>query len=351
MCKHVFKIRAKPPCFEPGPPPGLRYDAMKVIIPVAGKGTRLYPHTHTLPKPLLPVAGKAIIEHILERLRQVEPTQVVLVVNPDSERAILDHVASRFPWEITAVAQEQPLGLGHAVHLAEPGPGPTLIVLGDTIIDAHLDKWIEQGDFIGVKEVDDPRRFGVVQLDHRGNVVSAVEKPEKPPTNLAIVGLYYLSRGEQLAEALDRVIASGKKTKNEFQLTDALGLMLAEGWRPAARIISGWHDCGKIDALLRSNSELLLKTRPEAPNIPGVRIIPPVFVDDSAQLESCEIGPGVSIMAGAVVRNCVLKNCIVSHNARLQNCRLHDSVIGRNAKVIGLEGSVSIGDHSVVEVI
>ncbi|MEO0180536.1 MAG: sugar phosphate nucleotidyltransferase [candidate division WOR-3 bacterium] len=323
---------------------------MHIIIPVAGKGTRLYPLTHTTPKPLIPVAGKPILGHMLERLVPLDPERITLVVNPGTQDPIKGYAESVAPSLVDCAVQETPLGIAHAVMTGGIGPGPSLIILGDTIIDAPLAFWIREGDFMGVKPVDDPRRFGVVELDPDGRIVSAVEKPDEPKSNLALVGLYYLSDGAALKDAIERLIASETKTKNEYQITDAINLMLSAGWRPLAREIEEWFDCGKISTLLESNALLLEKYPPKAPDLPGVEIVPPVSLHPTATIKGGRIGPHVTVMENANLEDCIISSSILSSSARLFNCQLRDSVIGRNAVVKGFSGSLCLGDDSVVEV-
>lgn len=322
---------------------------MKIIIPVAGKGTRLYPLTHTVPKPLIPVAGKPVLGHMLDRLIPLNPRKITLVVNPGTQDPIAEYAERITPGLVECRVQEVPLGIAHAVRAGGIEPGPLLVILGDTIIDAPLADWLREGDFIGVKPVEDPRRFGVVELDDRKRITSATEKPDEPKTNLALVGLYYISDGLALLDAIERLIATDTRTKNEYQITDALNLLLSEGWRPLAREIVEWFDCGKIDALLESNALLLDKYPPPEPVLSGVQVIPPVSVHPTASVRGGKIGPHVTLMENASLDNCVVSGSIVSYSARLFNCRIADSVIGRNAVVRGFSGSLCVGDDSVVE--
>ncbi len=307
---------------------------MRVVIPVAGKGTRLYPITHTTPKPLVPVAGKPILGHILERLEALEPSEVVLVVNPGTGEGIVEYASGVTKAKVRHVEQAEPLGLGHAVYQAAPLEGPTLIVLGDTVVDAPLAQWTGE-DFIAVKRVEDPRRFGVVGLEGE-RVAWAVEKPDEPPSNLAIVGVYYLKEGERLQRALEEIIKRGVKTKGEFQLTDALNLLLKEGWRPLAREIEEWHDCGKIEALLESNRRLLEKAGLED------------AISAEAKVVSSRVGPWVTVMPGAVLEDSVVQNSIVMEGAFVKDSVIKNSVVGKNAVVRGFTGSLVVGDHSKV---
>ncbi len=308
---------------------------MKVVIPVAGKGTRLYPITHTTPKPLVPVAGKPVLGHILERVEGLGAQEIVLVVNPGTGEEIVRYASGVVSAPVRHAEQPEPLGLGHAVYQAAPFEGPILIILGDTIIDAPLKDWLSE-DFIAVKRVEDPRRFGVVGLEGE-RVAWAVEKPDEPPSNLAIVGVYYITDGRRLQRALEEVINRGIKTKGEFQLTDALNLMLKEGWRPWAREIEEWHDCGKIDALLESNRRLLEKAGRENAVSPEAKVV------------SSRVGPWVTVSEGAVLEDSVVQNSIIMEGAFVKDSVIKNSVIGKHAVVKGFTGSLVIGDHSKVE--
>ncbi len=322
---------------------------MKVIIPVAGKGTRLYPLTHTVPKPLIPVAGKPVLGHMLDRLLPLNPRVVTLVVNPGTQDMISEYADRVAPGLVECRIQDVPLGIAHAVRAGGIESGPLLIILGDTIIDAPLSGWMNEGDFIGVKPVGDPRRFGVVELDDHGRIISAVEKPDEPKSNLALVGIYYISDGMILLEAIERLISAGTRTKNEYQITDALALMLNDGWRPLAREIEEWFDCGKKDALIESNVLLLEKYPPPTPSLPGVEVVSPVAIHPSASVKRGKLGPHVTIMEGASLEDCVISETIVSSGVTLNACRLRNSIIGRNARITGFDGSLCVGDDSVIE--
>ena len=321
------------------------------VIPVAGAGTRLKPHTTTTPKALLQVAGKPILGHILDQIATVEPIRVVLVVGPDARgERIRAYGATRRDLEVVCVVQEEPLGLGHAVAQAcgPVGTHPALILLGDTIIRAPLSAIVAGGSRVGVKEVEDPRRFGVVTVEN-GRIVAVVEKPERPPSNLAIVGLYYLEETPLLFECLAHVERSGKRTKGEIQLTDALAEMIARGADLRPFLVEGWYDCGKTEALLETNRALLDASGNHVER-PGVVIVPPVALDPSADVLHSVIGPHASIGARARVRRSVVKNSIVNEGATVDDVLLDCSVIGENTVVRGGYKRLNVGDSSEVEV-
>jgi glucose-1-phosphate thymidylyltransferase len=316
-----------------------------VIIPVAGAGTRLRPYTITTPKALLAVAGKPILGHILDQVAAVKPERVVLVVGPGEQgERIRAYGASRPDLSVVAVVQEAPLGLGHAVAQAREAAGeaPVLIILGDTIVRASLAGLLAGGSWVGVKAVEDPRRFGVATV-RDGRITSLVEKPERPQSNLALVGLYYLANGPRLFHCLGEVERSGTRTRGEIQLTDALALLLKDGEELRPFPVEGWYDCGKTETLLETN-RALLDASAAAVSRPGVVIVPPVALDPSADVVHSVIGPHASIGARARVRRSVVKNSIVNEGATVEDALLDLSVVGENAVVRGA-GQPDDGGH------
>lgn len=324
---------------------------LKAIVPVAGVGTRLRPHTHTLPKVLIHVAGKPILGHILDELKAVGVTELVLVVGYMGNM-VIDYVKKNYDFKVDFVNQEELLGLGHAILLTKKffDSEPVMIVLGDTIFKADF-RGVLQGEcnYIGVKEVADPRRFGVVELAE-GKIKNFVEKPEVPPSNLAIVGLYYLRNTALLFKALDEIVATEKRTAGEFQLTDALQMMLHYGEEMRTFLVDGWYDCGKPETLLETNRRLLAVCSHWAPahredNI----ILEPVFIADSAKVENSVIGPYVSIAEGSVVQRSVIRNTIVNENAVVKNILLDESLVGQQAVVNGRMNRLNLGDSSQLD--
>jgi glucose-1-phosphate thymidylyltransferase len=236
------------------------HDPVNVIIPVAGEGTRLRPHTYAVPKSLLNVAGKPILGHILDRLKDMEISTLAIVLG-DKGDAIMDF-CRQYPFNFKFVLQEERLGLGHAIHLGAQGlKGPTIVLLGDTIIDVDYKQFCSSDtNILAVKEVADPRRFGVVELDG-DNIVDLEEKPKQPKSNLIIVGLYNFRDIETVYDAIDFIMKKDMKVKNEFQLTDALRHLLQAGESFKTKKIEHWYDCGTADALIETNRHLLKKTQ------------------------------------------------------------------------------------------
>ena len=234
---------------------------MKVIVPVAGKGTRLRPHTHTKPKSLVRVAGKPILGHLVDRIRSLPMEELILIIDPDEskEASIRQFLDATAPVPVRYVRQTELKGPAHAIFLARQYiDQDVLIIFNDTLFDADLSQ-IEthQADgIIWVREVDDPRRFGLVELEG-DRIVRLVEKPEVPPSNLAMIGMYYLKDGPGLMHCIERVMQEGRTVKGEFYLPDPLQLMLDEDYHLEAAPVQGWYDCGTIEALLDTNRVLL----------------------------------------------------------------------------------------------
>ncbi|MDH4211565.1 MAG: sugar phosphate nucleotidyltransferase [candidate division WOR-3 bacterium] len=321
---------------------------MNVVIPVAGEGTRLRPHTHSVPKSLLYVAGKPILGHILDSLEGLNIDNFAIVLGARGE-AIVDF-CNTFPYDFKYVLQEKRLGLGHAVLVgAQALEGPTLVLLGDTIIDVDYKKFCAgKANMLAVKEVDDPQRFGVVEV-RDDSVISVVEKPKHPTSNLAIVGLYYFHDISKVRGAVEYIMEKDIKTKNEYQLTDALKYLLDSGEKFKIQRIENWYDCGTVDALIETNRYLLKKTqyyKKRGDNI----ILPPVFVADSAKISQAIIGPYVSIGDNVTVRNSIVRDSILNRSATVENALLTESIIGENAVVKGGYKRLNVSESSLVEI-
>ncbi len=322
---------------------------MKAVIPVAGQGTRLRPHTHTVPKAMLHVAGKTIIEYIIAEVSAVEPDEYIFVIGylGDKLRTFLEKKIQK---PVRFVVQKEMLGIAHALREARDylKDGPFLIVLGDTIFQADLKRIVKRGvSAIGVRVVDDPRRFGVVVLDGE-RVIKLVEKPQTAVSTLAIAGVYYISDPELLVKCINRIVDEDVKTRGEYQLTDALQLMVDAGHEIETFPIEGWFDCGEPSALLETNRALLARVE-EVPKRPGSIIIPPVWIDDSAAIQNSIIGPNVSVAGGAIIKDSIVRDSIVSEYAAVENLILQRSIIGDRATTQGRPASLNVGDSSQVE--
>lgn len=323
---------------------------MKAIIPAAGVGTRLRPHTYTLPKALLYVAGKPIIAHILDDIVPLKPTRFVLIVGYKGE-LIESFVKTHYPsLPAEFVFQEERRGIAHAVDLTRKvanGDEPLLIVLGDTIIKTDLRAVAARKTHVlGVKEVDDPRRFGVCEV--RGErITRLVEKPADPPSNLALVGLYYLQQAGPLFEAIRHNIERNVTTNNEYQITDALQLMIERGAEFSPFVIDEWFDCGKPEAMLETNRKLL-KNAPGARPIEGSIVIPPVSISPTAEIVNSIIGPYVSIADRVAIHSSIVRDSVLSEGAVVTDALLESSLVGANAVIRGGFKKLDVGDSSEI---
>ncbi|HEX6589673.1 MAG TPA: sugar phosphate nucleotidyltransferase [Longimicrobiales bacterium] len=327
---------------------------MKVVIPLAGKGTRLRPHTYVTPKPLLNVGGRPVMSYILDDLKKLGVTEVVFVTGHLGDR-VEDYVAREYP-EFTAHYVEQKVqdGTAGAVGLArEFIDEDVLILFVDTIFDADLsiirDLPKDVAGIMWVKEVEDFQRFGVVVTDDKGFMKRIVEKPKDPISKLANIGLYYIRDWKLLFEGIQDVLDSTKGAGQEYYLTDAFQYMIDRGSKILTVEVDGWYDAGKPETLLETNRHLLETGRGRAPDGGrGVKVHEPVRVEEGVTLENCEIGPNVTIMTGSTVKGSRIRDSIVGGRTTIEDSELHDSLIGESCVVRGARGSLSIVDHSEV---
>jgi glucose-1-phosphate thymidylyltransferase len=322
---------------------------------MAGYGTRLRPHTWSKPKPLVIVAGKPLLGHVLDMFADL-PTieEVVFVVGYLGEQ-VETYVAQAYP-QLRArfVVQEEMLGQSHAIWLARQGlSGPMLMAFADTLIEADLSALTPAPaeGIAWVREVPDPRRFGVVTLGADGRVRRLVEKPDDLSNNLAVVGFYYFPRGEDLVAAIERQMREGTRLGEEFYLADAVNLLLADGMPMRAERVSVWLDCGRPEALLESNRYLLEHGRDnsaEAGRRTSVVVVPPVFIDPTAEVTESVIGPHVTLGGGCRIHRSVIQDSIVEAGSAITDTTLSASLIGRDARVQGRYRSLNVGDSSEV---
>ena len=323
---------------------------MRAIIPVAGVGTRMRPHTYALPKVLLNVAGKPILAHILDEL-QTQGISKATIITGYMGKMVEEFVVSRYPdMEFDFVMQEELLGLGHAIWCAKDTfkNDKLMIILGDTIFDVDLEVATKSGEnSLGTKEVDDPRRFGVALLDENRKVKQLIEKPDDPVSNLALVGLYNIGNSQLLAECLSELINKNIKTRGEYQLTDALQLMIDKGEKFNVFPVEGWFDCGKPETLLSTN-KFLLDQKPLSRDFKESIIIPPVYISEKADIRRSVIGPYTSVADGAIVEDSIVKNSIISYGARVTSSLLDESIIGNDAEVEGSFTTLNVGNSSQI---
>ena len=322
---------------------------MQIIIPLAGKGTRLRPHTHLVPKPLLKVAGRPVMDWVMDRLEGLNVTELIFITGHLKEQ-VETFARSRYRIPSRFIEQKVQDGTAGAINLARPYVnGPVLIIFVDTVFEADL-TLINRTDADGIiwaKEVEDYQRFGVVVTDRNGYMTRIVEKPSTPISKLANIGLYYIRDVDSLWQGIDHVLAS-PANKGEWYLTDAFQWMIEHGKRILTAEVGGWYDCGKLDTLLETNEILLRKGASRRREFPGVTIRDPVYIEDGVTIEGSEIGPNVSVEQGSRIRNSHIRNAIIGQNARLSHVALDGALLGNAVVLENYEGSASIGDHSEV---
>lgn len=330
---------------------------MKAIIPLAGKGTRLRPHTHHTPKPLLKVAGKPVLAYILDDLIAIGVHEMVFIVGHLRE-TMEKWIAAAYPG-LTAhyVLQEVQDGTAGAVALAEPWVDEeVLIVFADAVleVDYGLVKTLgdEFGGVIWAKEVEDYQRYGVIITRDDGTMETIVEKPSEPVSKLANIGLYYIRDYKLLYEGIHHTLNAPAGPSGEFYLTDAFQYMVDHGSRILTAPVDGWWDAGKPETLLETNAHLL-QTRhggvAASAKVEGVEIVEPVRIEDGVVVRGGRIGPNVTLEKGARVENCIIQDAVVGPKAVLEDATLRHSIIGGHAVVRGVSGTLLVTDHSVVE--
>jgi glucose-1-phosphate thymidylyltransferase len=329
---------------------------VKVIIPVAGFGKRLRPHTLTNPKVLLNVAGHPMIFYIVDQLIKDKIASSIVFVTGYMGDKIEEYISRTFKFNFEYVVQEEAHGLGHAIYCAKEKFSPdtnedALIILGDTLFDVDLKKMCNNKfSVIGVKKVDDPRRFGVVEKNGKGFISRFVEKPassEISPSNEAIVGLYYIKDSLLLFESLEHIIEHKIKGKGEYQLTDALEIMINRNGKMKTYTVNGWLDCGKQETILETNRYILDK-RNQKYRIKSSHINDPVFIGKNVTLDNCVIGPNATINDNCVLKNCNISNSIIDRDCILENSTLTESLIGKNSKVKNKKAALNLGEFSEI---
>jgi len=329
---------------------------MKIIIPVAGIGSKLRPHTHTQPKALVPVAGKPILSHIVDYLVDGGYHDFIFIIGYLGDK-IEDYVKTNYPnINSTFIIQEPREGIGHAVWLAKDHLKATdelLILLGDTIIDYDLSQLrAMEYSALGVKKVEDPRNFGVAEIDNNGFIVKVEEKPIIPKSNLALVGIYHIREAGKLMDALDHILKNDKRNSGEYHLTYGIQRMIEQGERICSFQVGNWFDCGGKANLLDTNSLLLKRNSAHNHTVysfPNTIIIPPVSIADNCDISDSIIGPNVSIGERTIVKHSVIKESIIGSYSQIETAILHQSVIGSDAYLKGLSQSLNIGDSTEID--
>ncbi len=329
---------------------------MKVIIPVAGAGTKLRPHTYTQPKALMPMAGKTILSVIVDALLDKGIEEFIFIIGYLGDK-IQDYVAKTYPdLKCTFVTQNDRRGTGHAIWLTKDvvDNDEVLIVFGDTICDFDIQSTLQnEVSQIGLRRVDDPRGFGVAEIDDRDNVLRVVEKPLIPKSNMAMVGVYKIRETSALFEALDTYLHDRADEDGEYHLTHALQTMIEQGIKFKGFKVNNWFDCGKKETILETNAILLKALSEQAgytvPEFPDTVIIPPVNIARGCKIAHSIIGPSVSIGENTTIRSSIIRNSIIGSFAELDEVVLKSSIIGSDAYVHGMSQSLNIGDNTDID--
>ncbi len=324
---------------------------MKVIIPLAGKGTRLRPHTHITPKPMLKVAGKPVMAYILDDLKKLGTVEQVVYITGHLKEKVEAYTRATFDVPSVFIEQAVQDGTAGAVALARPYVDqPVIIVFVDTIFDADMSV-VETSDadgIIWVKEVEDYQRYGVVVTDDDGFMTRIVEKPDTPISKRANIGLYYIRNWQLLYEGIDHVLNS-PSNKGEWYLTDAFQYMIDKGAKIQVIDVEGWYDAGKLDTLLETNRTMLERGRARQPaDIGTATIVEPVYIEDGVTLVDCRIGPNVSIGTGTVIDSSTLRDTVVGEHSRIVRSQLRESYVGDRAVIEGIDAQVTLADDSEV---
>jgi glucose-1-phosphate thymidylyltransferase len=334
---------------------------MQIIIPMAGKGKRMRPHTLTTAKPLLPVAGKPIVQRLVEDITKVcgqKVNEIAFIINPDFGTEVekeLIQIAEKEGAVGKIFYQEQALGTAHAIMCAKESlKGKTVVAFADTLFKADFVMDTEQDGVIWVQKIEDPSQFGVVKINNDGVITDFVEKPETFVSDLAIIGIYYFKDGEYLRSELQYLLDHNIMEKGEYQLTNALENMKTKGSRFKPGQVTEWLDCGNKNATVHTNLRVLEFDKGKA-ELKGGHIknnnsiiIEPCFIGDNAEIHNSIIGPHASIGVGCKVNNSIIINSIVQKEAKISHAFITGSMIGIGAEVSGKALDLSISDYTQI---
>jgi glucose-1-phosphate thymidylyltransferase len=325
---------------------------MKAIIPVAGAGTKLRPHTYTQPKALIPLAGKTVLSIIVDQLREGGITEFVFIVGYLGDK-IQDYVKNKYPdIQTHFVHQTDRQGIGHAIRLTKNivSNDEMIVVLGDTICEYDVNAMIKNPhSAVAVRKVDDPRDFGVAEIDEEGFIRHVVEKPNIPKSNMALVGVYKIRETEQMFQCLENNIRQGLRSHGEYSLTDALDCMLQQGIKLQSSKVENWFDCGKKDSLLETNATLLKKFGAQiSPDhkFENTVIINPVSIGEGCSIKNSIIGPNVAIGENTSINYSIIRNSIIGSFSNLYDIVLDSSIIGSDTGITGESRTLNIGDNT-----
>lgn len=336
---------------------------MKIIVPMAGMGKRMRPHTLTVPKPLIPIAGKPIVQRLVEDIAKVcgeQVDEVAFIIGRFGETVekSLVKIAESVGAKGSIYYQDEPLGTAHAILCAKDSlSGPLVVAFADTLFKADFTLDSSAAGTIWVQRVDDPKPFGVVKLDDQGQITDFVEKPTEFVSDLAIIGIYYFQDGDYLRDELQFLLDNDIKDKGEYQLTNALENMKNKGTTFVPGRVTEWLDCGNKDATVFTNQRYLeyLQERgeklvAESAKVTNSVLIPPVYVGENAVITDSVVGPHVSLGENSNVRESVISNSIVQQSATVLHANVTNSMIGNHATVTGTPNDLSLGDFNTLRV-
>lgn len=327
---------------------------------MAGMGKRMRPHSLTIPKPLIPVAGKPIVQHLIEGISDVckEPIEEVAYVVGHFGEEVENHlkkIAGLLNAKASIYYQEEALGTAHAVHCAaESLSGKTIVAFADTLFRADFTINEAHDATIWVQKVNNPSAFGVVKLDDSGKITDFIEKPQSAVSDLAIIGIYYFKEGQVLGEALQHLIDNKIIVNGEYQLTDALENMKNHGTAFFPGEVIEWMDCGNKDATVHTNQRMLEYLKDERLisdkiRLTNAQIIPPCFIGENVNLENSIIGPHVSVGNNTKIKNALISNSIIQNDARISNAHINNSMLGNHSEFVGTPTDISISDYSKIK--
>ncbi len=334
---------------------------MKIIIPMAGMGKRMRPHTLTTPKPLIPIAGKPMVQRIVEDITKVcdeKVDEIAFVVGRFGKEAEnnLVKVAESLGAKGSIFYQDEPLGTAHAIMCAkECVTGKVVVAFADTLFKADFKMDSSQEGIIWVQKVDDPKPFGVVKMDAAGVITDFIEKPQEFVSDLAIIGIYYFKDGDYLRKELQYLLDNNIKEKGEYQLTNALENMKSKGTKFTPGKVTEWLDCGNKDATVYTNSRILEFIKEKETLVhasvksQNSKIIEPCFIGEGVQIIDSVVGPHASIGANTIIENSTVKNSIIQTNSKIKNAELSNSMIGNFAEYTGKSKDISLGDYSTIK--
>lgn len=336
---------------------------MKIIVPMAGRGSRLRPHTLTVPKPLIPVAGKPIVHRLVKDIAKVlnrKIEEVAFIIAEDFGKEVEENlleIAKTMGAKGTIYYQDKPLGTGHAIMCAKHSlSGPCVIAYADTLFRADFKLDENANNVIWVKEVQDPSQYGVVSLNENNHITGLVEKPKEFVSNLAVIGIYYFKEASDLKDELQKVIDANLTHGGEYQINDGIKAMMEQGKVFVPGKIDEWMDCGNKNVTVETNTRMLNHLSKErmplissSINESNSNIIEPCYIGENVTLNNSTIGPNVSLGDGCVVENSTLKNSLIQTNSTIKNAQLDNAMIGNHVIFDGNFNSVSLGDYSVME--